>query len=65
MAPLLVPAKGPKEANDFKAYLLQLRQELGKRLANRLYIEDGGARVVDFILWMNFNKRKFMSLKYQ
>ena len=63
MAPLLTPPKGMKEANEFKEYTMQLRQELGKRLVDRLYLEEGPA--VDFLLWMNFNKRKFMSLKYK
>ena len=62
MAPLLTAPKGMKEDNEFKDYTFQMRQELGKRLVDRLYIDSGLA--IDFPLWMNFNKRKFMSLKY-
>ena len=63
MAPLVTAPKGMKEATDFKEYTLQLRQELGKRIVERLYTDEG--QVVDYNLWMNFNKRNFMSLQYK
>lgn len=62
MAPLLTPPKGMKEASEFTEYTLQMRQELSKRMVDRLYPDE--SKAIDFPLWMNFNKKKFMSLKY-
>jgi hypothetical protein len=60
MAPLVVAT--PTEVQPFKDYLLQLRQEVGARLAERLFTAEGPTPV--FKLWTMYNKKRFMSLTY-
>ena len=60
MTPLIV--FNPAEAQAFKDYLLQLRQEVGARLADKLFTSEGPAPV--FKLWTMYNKKRFMSLTY-
>ena len=64
MSPLLVKPLPSGEIATFTSYLLQLRREIGIRVVDRLFTEEGAPRA-DFVLWMGLNKRKFMSLKYK
>mmetsp|Transcript_1915 Transcript_1915/g.5060 ORF Transcript_1915/g.5060 Transcript_1915/m.5060 type:complete len:180 (+) Transcript_1915:34-573(+) len=51
-------AKSPGEADDFKAYLKQLREETAMRLVARVYGGDGAPSK----LWVpGFSRRKFMN----
>lgn len=61
MAPLLEFKQ--TEATMFKEYLLQLRHEVGFRLASHLFTEEGPAPT--FKLWTMYAKKKFMSLTYK
>jgi actin related protein 2/3 complex, subunit 3 len=52
--------EGPKdryEAETLRQYMMQMRQELGGRLVNRVYA-DGSDRPSKW--WLSFTKRKFM-----
>ena len=50
------------EAQTLKEYAMQLRQELGSRLSNIMFNEEGQNPV--FKLWSMYSKKKFMSLSY-
>lgn len=60
MSPLVVAV--PAEIQAFRDYLLQLRQEVGARLAQKLFTAEGPSPV--FKLWTMYNKKRFMSLTY-
>lgn len=60
MAPLFVYNQA--ESQTLKDYLLQLRQEIGARLAGKMFTESGPTPV--FKLWTMYNRKKFMSLSY-
>eukprot|EP00903_Cladosiphon_okamuranus_P010582 g10006.t1 len=45
-----------QETEHFKAYMRQCREELAKRLCDRVYVDDGPRSKH----WMLFSKRKFM-----
>jgi len=62
MSPLLTPAANANELNDFKAYLLQIRTELTKRVIARLLPSEAETSA-DYILWMGYNKQKFIGMK--
>ncbi|CAE7468268.1 ARPC3 [Symbiodinium sp. KB8] len=47
----------PDERDTLRLYLKQLRTALSKRLAPKLYLEDGSPNK----FWMAFSKRKFMN----
>jgi len=52
--------EGPKdrhEAETLRQYMMQMRQELGGRLINRVYA-DGNDKPSKW--WLSFTKRKFM-----
>lgn len=58
----LVDASKKGEFGQFKEYTLQLRQELGARLATLNFNAEGP--LPSLKLWTMYNKRKFMSLNY-
>ena len=56
---VLFEADSREEVTRFKAYFTQLRQELGERLLEKLYLPDGTKNK----WWSMFSKRKFMGLE--
>jgi len=61
MAPVIEMKEN--EIQQFKEYTLQLRHEIGSRLAQKMFTEEGPSPVMR--LWTMYNKKKFMSLKYE
>lgn len=61
MAPLLEFKQ--TEAATFKDYLLQLRHEVGFRIAGQMFTDEGPAPTIK--LWTMYAKKKFMSLTYK
>ena len=59
IGPVMTPARDRQEADAFKAYFTQLRQELGERLLERLYLPDGSKNK----WWAMFSRRKFMGIE--
>jgi actin related protein 2/3 complex subunit 3 len=50
------PPKSAAEAEGFRAYIKQCREEIGLRVLEVLYLPDGSKNK----WWQSFSKRKFM-----
>eukprot|EP01016_Furgasonia_blochmanni_P040160 TRINITY_DN5095_c0_g1_i1.p1 TRINITY_DN5095_c0_g1~~TRINITY_DN5095_c0_g1_i1.p1 ORF type:complete len:265 (+),score=65.78 TRINITY_DN5095_c0_g1_i1:65-859(+) len=62
MGGLIFKPDSAKEIDFFQQYMKQLREEMANRLLYRLFTASG--RVIDFKVWISYNKRKFMGLNY-
>lgn len=60
---LMLPAVKKDEPKTFVDYQKQLRQEIGDRIVERLYVTNG-EKSVDFKFWAGVSRRPFMSMRY-
>ena len=62
MRELLSQGKSTKEEDTFKQYLMQVKQECGRRLLTVLYHPDHGD--MDLKFWVQFGKKPWLGRKF-